>query len=425
MATIELFQRLSVALAIGLLIGLERGWRSRDDPEGERAAGLRTHALAGLLGGVWGAIALRTQSSGGAVALGLAFTVFSAAIALFRYRETVHDRTYGATTVVAAMLAFALGAFATLGDAQVAAACGVAVTALLALKSLLHTWVKRLTWEELRSGLVLLAMTFIMLPLLPNRTVDPWGAVNPHAIWLMTIMIAVLSFAGYVAIKITGEDRGILITGIAGGLVSSTATTVTLARLAREHPARQSLLVAGMLLSGATMVARVLGIVGIVYPAMLARLVLPLGAGGLVLALGGLILMRRSRGATEGQSRLDVANPFDLATVLKFGALLTAITIATRLVTRMTGHAGAYALAAISGLMDVDAIVLSMAQLVPGELAVEVGANAIVVAVAANTLAKAGLSWITGGAGPGWRMLLVSFLAITAGLVGLAAARPI
>ena len=425
MDTIELFQRLSVALAIGLLIGLERGWRSRDDPEGERAAGLRTHALAGLLGGVWGAIALRSQSSGGAVALGLAFTVFSAAIVLFRYRETMHDRTYGATTVVAAMLAFALGAFATLGDAQVAAAGSVAATALLALKGLLHTWVKRLTWEELRSGLVLMAMTFIMLPLLPNRTVDPWGAVNPHAIWLMTILIAVLSFAGYLAIKITGEDRGILITGIAGGLVSSTATTMTLARLVREHPARQSLLVAGMLLSGATMVARVLGIVGIINPAMLARLVLPLGAGGLVLAVGGLLLMRRPRGATEGQSCLDVRNPFDSATVLKFGALLTAISIATRLVTRMAGNAGAYALAAISGLMDVDAIALSMAQLVPGELATEVGANAIVVAVAANTLAKAGLSWIAGGAGPGWRMLLVSIFAITAGLVGLAATRPI
>lgn len=256
MDTFDLFQRLSVALAVGLLIGLERGWRGRDHPEGERAAGLRTHALAGLLGGVWGAIAMRTQSSGGAVALGLAFAVFSAAIVLFRLREIVHDGTYGATTVVAAMLAFGLGAFAVVGDPQVAAAGGVAATALLALKALLHAWVQRLTWEELRSGLVLLAMTFVLLPLLPDRTVDPWGSLNPYAIWLMTILIAAMSFAGYVAIKTTGEDRGILLTGLAGGLVSSTAVTMSLARLAREQPERTRLLVAGMLVAGAAMVGR-------------------------------------------------------------------------------------------------------------------------------------------------------------------------
>ncbi|MGC1861159.1 MAG: MgtC/SapB family protein, partial [Methylocystis sp.] len=149
MDTVELFQRLSVALAIGLLIGLERGWQAREDREGERSAGLRTHALASLLGAVWGAISNQT-GIGGAVALGIAFFIFSAAIILFRYRETSHDGTFGATTVMAAMLAFALGALAVVGDMQAAIAAGVAATGLLALKSSLHGWMRRLTWPELR-----------------------------------------------------------------------------------------------------------------------------------------------------------------------------------------------------------------------------------------------------------------------------------
>ncbi len=422
MDTFDLFQRLSVALAVGLLIGLERGWRGRDDPEGERAAGLRTHALAGLLGGVWGAIAVRTQSSGGAVALGLAFAVFSAAIVVFRLREIVHDGTYGATTVVAAMLAFALGAFAVVGDPQVAAAAGVAATALLALKALLHAWVQRLTWEELRSGLVLLAMTFILLPLLPDRTVDPWGSLNPHAIWLMTILIAALSFAGYVAIKTSGEDRGILLTGLAGGLVSSTAVTLSLARLAREHPDRTRLLVAGMLVASATMMGRVLVIVGVVNWEMLSRVAPPLLAGGAVFVVGARGLMGRSQSASTESNRLDVRNPFDLATVLKFGALLTVITIAAKVATGMAGQAGAYALAGLSGLADVDAITLSMARLGGGTISTATGTNAILIAVGVNTLAKVVLSWFGGGAAAGRWMLLISALAIAAGTITAAIA---
>jgi len=147
--TFELIQRLAVALAIGLVIGIERGWKQREEAEGDRAAGLRTHALAGLLGGIWGALAL-SSGDWGAVALGLAFVVFSATIAAFRYREMEHDKSFGATTVVAAMVAFALGALAVMGDETAAAAAGVAAAMLLALKSALHGWLKRLTWEELR-----------------------------------------------------------------------------------------------------------------------------------------------------------------------------------------------------------------------------------------------------------------------------------
>ena len=248
MDTFELLQRLSVALAIGLIIGLERGWQSRDHPEGGRAAGLRTHALCALLGGVWGAIA-QTKGVDGVLALGLAFSAFSAAIIVFRYRETAHEGTFGATTVVAAMLAFTLGSFAVVGDVQAAAAAGVAVAGLLSLKRVLHDWLIRLSWDELRSALVLLAMTCVLLPLLPNHTVDPWSAINPFELWLMTIMIAAISFVGYAAIKFAGIGAGAVIMGVAGGLTSSTAVTMTLSKLAGEHPGGNRALGAGIVLS--------------------------------------------------------------------------------------------------------------------------------------------------------------------------------
>lgn len=422
METIELFQRLSVALAIGLLIGLERGWQARDDAEGERAAGFRTHALAALLGAVWGAISNQT-GIGGAVALGLAFVVFAAAIALFRYRETGHDETFGATTVVAAMLAFALGAFAVVGDIRAAAATGVATAGLLALKSLLHGWVQRVTWEELRSGLALLAMTVILLPLLPDRAIDPWQAVNPFEIWLMTILIAVISFFGYVAIKAAGGANGVAITGIAGGLASSTAATVTMAQLAREHPEKQPLFVAGVLFASATMAFRVLGIVAVVNADMLATLAAPFAAAAAVAIVAALLFMRRALSASPDDRRFEPKNPLDLGVVLKFGLLLTAISILVRLVTRVAGSAGAYGLAAISGLADVDAITLSMARLDRAALGLDQAAAAIGVAVAVNTIAKCVLTCWIGGAGPGWRVSFVSALAIAVGVVTSLVAR--
>ena len=305
MDTVELFQRLSIALAIGLLIGLERGWQAREDREGERSAGLRTHALASLLGAVWGAISNQT-GIGGAVTLGLAFVVFSAAITLFRYRETGHDGTFGATTVMAAMLAFALGALAVVGDMQAAIAAGVTATGLLALKASLHGWMRRLTWPELRSGLVLLAMTCIMLPWLPRRAIDPWAVFNPFEIWLLTVMIAAISFAGYMAVKAIGEKGGIAVTGIAGGFASSTAVTVTMARLAREHPDQQRLFVAGALFASATTMVKVLALVALVNAALLTRLAPSLGVAGVVLASAGAIFMWRAISETESEKSLDL-----------------------------------------------------------------------------------------------------------------------
>jgi uncharacterized membrane protein (DUF4010 family) len=418
MDTYQLIQRLAVALAIGLIIGIERGWKQRSEPEGERAAGLRTLSLAGLLGGVWGALAVGA-GPWGLVGLGLAFAGFTAVIAIFRYREMQQEGSFGATTVVAGMMAFSLGALAVLGDPRAAAAAGVAAAVLLALKAALHAWLERLTWEELRSGLILLAMTVILLPVLPDHELAPWFPVNPREVWLITIMIAALSFAGYVVIRVAGPGLGIPLSGLAGGLVSSTAVTLNMAHLTRRHPAHTELFAAATMLAGAVMMLRVMVIVGAVNAALLPRLAPPLILGALCQAGFGVVLARRAGSEGDGPEPLTLKNPLDLAAVLQFGALLAVIMALANGIATWAGSPGAFALAAVSGTVDADAISLSMARLVPGRLNVTSAVTAILIAVATNSISKVVLASIT--AGRDFAKLLAPALAATlcAGAVGL------
>src|SRR5262249_27124418 len=219
----ELISRLAVALGIGLLIGLERGWRGRGAAPGSRTAGIRTFALSGLLGGVIAALAhaLPTQELGGAaslaIVLGVAFAAYSAVLCLFARDENRAAGTFSATTTIAGMLTFALGAYALLGDLRVAAGVAVAATALLAAREELPGWVKKITWPELRSAVVLLAMTFIGLPILPDTPLGPFGGVNPREVWLIAIVLASVSFLGYAAVKYFGARPGVVLGGAGRG----------------------------------------------------------------------------------------------------------------------------------------------------------------------------------------------------------------
>lgn len=415
MSAEELIRRLAVALAIGLLIGLERGWRARDEGEGERAAGLRTHALAALLGGVWAAI-VAPHGGAGAIALAIAFAALSVVIAFFRFREIARDQTFGATTVVAVMLCFALGAFAIVGAQAAAVAAGVATASLLALKEILHRWVQRLTWEELRSGLALLVMSFILLPILPDHAIDQWGAIVPYELWLMVVLIAVISFAGYVAVRIVGYRRGVAVAGMAGGLASSTAATAAMARMAHERIDQIDALAGAALFASAVMAPRVLIVLGLTNFEMALRLAAPLFAGGFVFALAGVVfLLLQPRAKPEDERALRFKNPLDFASVLKFGALLAAMMILARVTARFAGSAGVFALAAFSGVADVDAITLAMARQSDVGVGDDAAVLAVLIAIVSNTATKAAIGWIIGGAAMGWRLFLVSALAIAAG----------
>jgi uncharacterized membrane protein (DUF4010 family) len=260
----DLFSRFAVALGIGLLIGLERGWKAREAEPGSRAAGIRTFAISGLLGGLIAALAHAlggAASAGGAFVLGLGFAAYSGVFAVFCRDQNRAERNYSVTTAIAGMVTLALGAYALLGAPLVAAAGAVATAGLLAIKEDLHGWVERITWPELRSGLMLLAMTLIALPLVPDDPIGPFGGVNPREVWIIAILLASVSFIGYAAVKYFGESRGTLLAGAAGGLASSTAVTVTYARRAAAHEGSSRLLAAGVSLASAVMFLRVCAIV--------------------------------------------------------------------------------------------------------------------------------------------------------------------
>jgi uncharacterized membrane protein (DUF4010 family) len=227
-----LIPKLALALAIGLLVGLERGWRERDAPPGSRTAGIRTFGLTGLLGGAVGALCTALDSP---MPFAAGFLGFAVVFAWFKVREAMHDNEFSVTTVVAGLGVFALGALAVAGSFELAAAGGAALAATLASREALHSLLKRLSWIELRSALVLAVMTAVVLPLLPNRTVDPWGGLNPHEIWFFTVLTAAISYLGYVAVRVLGSAKGVLVSGLAGGLVSSTAVTVAFARRAKTE----------------------------------------------------------------------------------------------------------------------------------------------------------------------------------------------
>ena len=275
----ELFRRLAVALAIGLLIGLERGWRTREERDHQRTAGLRTFALTGLLGGICGLLSMASSP----LVLGAGLLAYTAALVTFSYLEAAAEKNFSVTSVVAGILTFSLGAYATLGNETVAVGAGVAMAILLALREPLHSWVRTVTWSEIRSVLVLLAMSFLLLPVLPNRPVDPWQVLNPAEIWLLAILIAAISFAGYVAVRVLGQRNGIAVAAIAGGLASSTATTLSFARLSREHPESTRLLGGGILLAGVIMLVRILVLVGVLKYELLALLFWPVAAAACVL----------------------------------------------------------------------------------------------------------------------------------------------
>lgn len=402
----ELATRLGLALALGFVIGLERGWKERDEAEGQRAAGLRTFSLIGLLGGLFGVLSL----GGDRMLLAAGFIATSAVMAAFIWRENAREGVYGATTMVAALVTFALGAVAVLGDMRVAAGAGVVTVGLLAYKSTLHGFLSRITSQELRSALLLAAMTFIALPLLPDRAIDPWGALNPHQLWLITILIAAVSFVGYVAVKLVGPSRGLVLAAALGGLVSSTVVTLTLARLARENTARLGLLAGSILLAGAVMVARVLVLAGVINLQLALALAVPLLAAALFQGLAAWALIgREGRKAEQKPDGLVHKNPFLLSEVLKFGAILGVVMLAASIGKSLFGNSGLMVVAGISGLADVDAITLSVANM--GGQAVA-GVAAILLAVGVNSTAKAIYAGIAGGMKLGLTLFLLNMAAM-------------
>src|SRR5215470_2236363 len=305
----DLISRLAVALGIGLLVGLERGWRRREARPGRRAAGIRTFALSGLLGGVAAALAqaFGGGSLSGGVILGVVFAGHTIVFAVFSRDENQAVGGFSATSAIAGMLTFVLGAYAVLGDLRIAAGAAVAAVVLLALREELHGWVETITWPELRSALVLLAMTFIALPILPDDPIGPFGGVNPREVWIIAIVLAGVSFLGYAAVKYFGARRGLLLASVAGGLASSTAVAVTNARRAAAGEGSHRILAAGVAVASAIMFLRMVAIVAAVNGRLLV-LVAPALVAAAATALGFALVWAFRQKTDEREHRTTFRN---------------------------------------------------------------------------------------------------------------------
>jgi uncharacterized membrane protein (DUF4010 family) len=392
MDTAEQFQRLGLALAIGLLVGLERGWRERDARSGSRTAGIRTFTLVGLLGGLWGAMTPML----GPAPLAAAVLGFAIAFTLFQWRETSAKGEFSVTSTIVGFVVFGLGAYAVLGDQVVAGAAGVAVAAILAARTPMHEFVKQLTWPELRSAILLLGMTFVLLPVLPNRTLDPWDALNPYELWLITVLLAVISFAGYVAVRVLGERWGLLVASAAGSLVSSTTVTVTNARLAAQsQAAKYPLLAVTICIAWITSIARMGALAIGINRMLIESLLAPVIAASAVLAVAAILFYVRSASKRDGAEH-SFRNPLDLKFVLSLGALIAVIAVAAKVATETFGQGGLLAVALVSGFADVDPVTVSAARLAGSSVTAFDAAQAILLAAGANLVTKMAATSIGG-----------------------------
>ena len=381
---------LGLALALGLLVGTERGWQERAAAEGSRVAGIRTFGLIGLLG----ALLQLMAASVGEILLGLAFLAFVLLMVVAHVTEARATKHYGVTTLVAALITFVLGALSMRGERGIAAAGAVVTAIILSLKPILHSWVQRIEPTELTAALKLLLISVVILPVLPDQGYGPWRALNPQELWSLVVVIAALSFAAYCGTRIAGAKRGILLTGLLGGLVSSTAVSIQLARLAGEVEETR-LLAAGVLVASATMFVRVLVIATIVNPNLSITLTLPLLAMALTLFSCAALYARQIK--TVALDSFKLHNPVEITQALQFALLLGAIFLATAGVREWLGEAGLYLLAALSGIADVDAITISLARMAAADYSVHAAIGAIVLATMVNTGAKALLVAILGG----------------------------
>jgi uncharacterized membrane protein (DUF4010 family) len=403
---------LGVALLLGMLVGLQRGWQARDRDPGQRIAGIRTHALTGLLGGITALLARE-------VSPWLLPSVFLGLVALNLLAYWVRaprSGDYSITGAIGLMLTFSFGVMAVSLDVALAAAAAVVTTLILDNKAEIHGLLGKLQAGELDAGLKLLLISVVMLPLLPNEGFGPGGVLNPYEIWWLVVMIASISFVGYFAIRVAGTGKGILFTSLFAGLSSSTALTLHFARQARDAQTLSPQLAAGILIACGTMFPRILVYCAVINPALLPSLVQPVLAMALLLYVPAGLIWYRNRAALNVDQPILSRNPLDLKPALLFGILLTLILLVGQWLKAWFGDAGVYALAAVSGIADVDAITLSLTRMSQSAITAETAVIGIVLASAVNNVVKAGMAGVIGPAALGTRVAVPMGLSLVAGL---------
>lgn len=408
---LEPLQRIGLALAIGFLTGVERGWKQRNAGEGARVAGIRTFTLIGLLGGISGLL----LPALGPLPVAAIALVFGVSFAAFQFRRAAEDDDNSVTSTIAGLLVFALALYAIVGEVVVAAAAAVAGTIVLAFKEGLHHWVSSITWKEMRSALLILAATCIALPLIPEGYVDPWGVVEPRSLWWLTILIASVSFAGYVALRALGLRSGTMIGAAVGSIVSSTAVTIDLGRRVRAGEISANSGASAAALAAAVSLIRC-GVVASAFSMPISLRLWPVvGASAAACLAGAWVLARPTTSLPRAAAYGMIKSPLDLWSVARFAALLSVLTIGANLVSRNFGSYGLDVFAATAGLVDVDAVTLAVGKLATTGLATGTAVTAILIGIIANQVLKLSAAFLTASLGFSLRFAAIAALALALG----------
>jgi uncharacterized membrane protein (DUF4010 family) len=382
------FLRLAVALAAGLLIGLDRE-RAELRKKREIFGGIRTFPIIALAG----CVPMLVLDRVGPWLVAASFLTV-AAVSLISYWRTTAQGHIGATTEVAGLATFLVGVLAGAGELLIAGAAGLAVAALLVAKPKLESISRAMTPAEVAAVLELAVISGIVLPILPNRGYGPWNALNPREIWEIVVFVTGLSFAGFVAARVLGERRGLAVTGVLGGLVSSTAVTVAMAERSHDSDALSSPAAAAAVLASSVMALRVVVMAGVINVAILPRLI-PVCA---VMALVGGVAARLIVHADHRKSAVagkQLRNPFSLRQAALFAAIYAAILLATRATQQHLAQGMLFATASVGALADVDAVTIAFTRLGAADTW-RVIAAAISVALIVNTLVKLVIAWVRG-----------------------------
>lgn len=377
--------QLFVAVGIGALIGLER----EQAESGGMFAGSRTFPLFALYGAV-------IQAFFPAV-LPVAVAAISLPLTVAYAGKVWLERDIGLTTLTAALLTVLLGALTTYSSVGtiIAIIVGGIMTVLLSAKGEIHGFVDQIEPAERRATIKFVLVAMVVFPLLPNRDIEWLLGLNPQFVWLMVVFVSGLSFVAYVLSRAVGAERGIALTGLLGGFVSSTATTVSMANRTSATPPLYQICAFSTVLAAIVMFPRALIEVAVVNPGLLSHAIVPLGAMTVVgVVVAGVVYWRST---VERGIESDIENPFRLRPALVFGALFALVLLVSEYANDWLGSSGVYATAFVSGLADVDAITLTLSKLAAdGTITPEVATTGIVLAAVANTLVKAGLAWILG-----------------------------
>jgi len=385
------FQQMGAAILLASLIGLDREQNHKKNSFG----GLRTFALVGLLG------ALAYYLSSVSIAI---FVVLTAGFLLFvtlAYFITAKDEGgIGATSDLATVLVYLIGVLCGMDHYVLATSITLTLFLILRFKSSLHDWANKINNHELISTVEFMVIAFVILPLLPNKGFGPYEVFNPYTIWLMVVLISGISFASYIAIKLLGAKRGIGLMGFLGGLISSTALTLSFSAQSKKNPGIIKPYVFAIIIASSAMFFRILILIVVLNRELLGKAVFPVLTMGIIALISALVLwVKRDEQTVEkemGKNVLKIKSPFRIGPALKLATLFTLILFVARFAVDVMGDRGLYLTSLISGVVDVDPIVVSITNLTSKGLAANVAMVAMTIAVIMNTISKVAIFTVFG-----------------------------